>query len=215
MTTIRVLIADDHGLVAEGLASLISSQPGLEVVGCVADGREAVRRALELAPDVVVMDLSMPDMNGIEAAREIRSRLEATRVVMLSIHTEPEYVRRALDAGAQGYLVKRSASRELIAAIRAVHEGRRFFGENVAESVIERYLGRGAARDPLDALSARERQVLQLLAESRSVAEIARTFNLSPKTVETYRARLFRKLDVHDLPALVRFALRHGITSLE
>lgn len=212
---IRVLIADDHALVAEGLASLIAAQPGFEVVGRAADGREAARCALELEPDVVVMDLSMPEMNGIEATREIRARRKQTRVVMLSIHSEPEYIQRALEAGAEGYLVKRSASRELIEAIHAVHEGRRFFGENIAESVIERLFGSGAVRDPLLALSARERQVLQLLAESRGVAEIARTLSLSRKTVETYRARLFTKLDIHDLPALVRFALRHGMTSLE
>ena len=212
---IRVLIADDHALVADGLASLIAAQQDIEVVGRAADGREAVRRALELEPDVVVMDLLMPEMNGIEATREIHARLEATRVVMLSMHSEPEYVRRAVEAGVEAYLAKRSAGRDLIEAIRVVHEGRRFFGENIAENVIERFLGEGATRDPIAALSARERQVLQLLAESRSVAEIARALSLSPKTVETYRARLFKKLDIHDLAALVRFALRHGIISLE
>lgn len=212
---IRVLIADDHTLVAEGLRALFGSQPGLEVVGQAADGREALRQAIELAPDVVVMDVSMPNMNGIEAARAIRARLPATQVVMVSMHSSPEYVQRALEAGALGFLVKRSASRDLIAAVRAVHAGRRFFGENVAEDVIERYVGSNGERDPLAALSARERQVLQLLAESRSVAEIARELSLSPKTVETYRARLFDKLGIHDLAALVRFAIRHGVTPLE
>jgi len=212
---IRVLVADDHTLVADGLRSLIAAQPDMEAVGQAADGREALRRALELRPDVVVMDLTMPEMNGIEAARAIRAKLEATRVVMVSMHSSPEHVQRALEAGAVGYLVKRSASRELIAAIRAVHAGRRYFGENIAESVIERYVGKEATRDPLSALSARERQVLQLLAESRSVAEIARSLSLSPKTVETYRARLFDKLGIRDLPALVRFAIQHGVTPLE
>ncbi|MGA7983856.1 MAG: response regulator transcription factor [Burkholderiales bacterium] len=212
---IRVLIADDHTLVAEGLRALIASQPGLEVVGQAADGREALRRSLELRPDVLVMDMSMPEMNGIEAARAIRARLPATQVVMVSMHSTPEYVQRALEAGALAYLVKRSASRELIAAIRAAHAGRRYFGENIAESVIERYLGDAAARDPLAVLSARERQVLQLLAESRSVADIARELSLSPKTVETYRSRLFDKLGIRDLPALVRFAIQHGVTPLE
>jgi DNA-binding NarL/FixJ family response regulator len=212
---IRVLIADDHTLVAEGLRALIASQPGLEVVGQAADGREALRRSLELRPDVLVMDMSMPEMNGIEAARAIRARLPATQVVMVSMHSTPEYVQRALEAGALAYLVKRSASRELIAAIRAAHAGRRYFSENIAESVIERYLGDAAARDPLAVLSARERQVLQLLAESRSVADIARELSLSPKTVETYRSRLFDKLGIRDLPALVRFAIQHGVTPLE
>lgn len=212
---IRVLVADDHTLVAEGLRALIGSQPGLEVVGQAQDGREALRLALELLPDVVVMDMSMPEMNGIEAARAIRARLPAIQVVMVSMHSTPEYVQRALEAGALGYLVKRSASRDLIAAIRAVHAGRRFFGENIAEGVIDRYLGNNGGRDPLAALSARERQVLQLLAESRSVAAIADSLNLSPKTVETYRARLFDKLGIRDLPALVRFAIQHGVTPLE
>lgn len=212
---IRVLIADDHTLVAEGLRALIGLQAGLEVVGQAGDGREALRLALELEPDVAVLDMSMPEMNGIEATRAIRDRLPATRVVMVSMHSSPEYVQRALEAGALGYLVKRSASRDLIAAIRAVHAGRRFFGEGIAESVIERYLVSRDARDPLAALSARERQVLQLLAESRSVADIARELSLSPKTVETYRARLFDKLGIHDLAALVRFAIQHGVTPLE
>lgn len=212
---IRVLIADDHTLVADGLRSLIAAQPDMEAVGQAADGREAVRRALELKPDVVVMDLTMPEMNGIEAAWAIRAKLDATRIVMVSMHSSPEHVQRALEAGAMGYLVKRSASRELIAAIRAVHAGRRFFGENVAESVIERFVGGDGPRDPLAALSARERQVLQLLVESRSVAEIAHSLSLSPKTVETYRSRLFNKLGIHDLPALVRFAIQRGVTPLD
>lgn len=212
---IRVLIADDHTLVAEGLRALIAAQPDLEVVGQAGDGRAALRLAIELAPDIAVLDLSMPEMNGIEAARAIRARLPATRVVMVSMHSSPEYVQRALEAGALGYLVKRSASRELIAALRAVHAGRRFFGENIAESVIARYVDSESERDPVAKLSARERQVLQLLAESRSVAEIARELSLSPKTVETYRARVSEKLGIHGLPALVRFAIKHGITALE
>ena len=213
--SIRILIADDHTLVAEGLRALIGLQPDLEVIGQASDGREALRLALELKPDVAVLDISMPELNGIEAARAIRARLAATQVVMVSMHSGPEHVQRALEAGALGFLAKRSASRDLIAAIRAVHAGRRYFGENIAESVIERYVGKDAPGDPLAALSARERQVLQLLAESRSVAEIARDLSLSPKTVETYRARLFEKLGIRDLPALVRFAIRHGVTPLE
>ena len=212
---IRVLIADDHTLVADGLRALIATQPDMEAVGQAADGREAVRRAIELRPDVVVMDLTMPEMNGIDAARAIRAKLDATRIVMVSMHSSPEHVQRALEAGAMAYLVKRSASRELISAIRAVHAGRRFFGENVAESVIERFVGSDGPRDPLAALSTRERQVLQLLAESRSVAEIARSLSLSPKTVETYRTTLFDKLGIPALPALVRFAIQHGVTPLE
>jgi DNA-binding NarL/FixJ family response regulator len=212
---IRILIADDHGIVAEGLQYLVAANSDFEVVGQVADGREAVRRALELEPDIVVMDMAMPLMNGIEATRVIHDRIPGTRVIMLSMYSNPEYVYRALEAGASGFVVKRSAARELVNAIRAVHAGRRYLGTQVAEDVIERFIGKGVPRDPLSLLSSRERQVLQLLAEGKSVAEIAGVLSLSPKTVETYRWRMFEKLDIHDLPSLVRFAIQHGVTQLE
>ena len=212
---IRILIADDHGVVAEGLQYLVAANADFEVVGRVADGRDAVRRALELEPDIVVMDMAMPLMNGIEATRVIHDRIPGTRVIMLSMYSNPEYVYRALEAGASGFVVKRSAARELVNAIRAVHAGRRYLGTQVAEDVIERFIGKGVPKDPLGLLSARERQVLQLLAEGKSVAEIAGILSLSPKTVETYRWRMFEKLDIHDLPSLVRFAIQHGVTQLE
>ena len=212
---IRILIADDHGVVAEGLQYLVAANADFEVVGRVADGRDAVRRALELEPDIVVMDMAMPLMNGIEATRVIHDRIPGTRVIMLSMYSNPEYVYRALEAGASGFVVKRSAARELVNAIRAVHAGRRYLGTQVAEDVIERFIGKGVPKDPLSLLSSRERQVLQLLAEGKSVAEIAGILSLSPKTVETYRWRMFEKLDIHDLPSLVRFAIQHGVTQLE
>lgn len=212
---IRILIADDHGVVAEGLQYLVAANSDFEVVGRVADGREAVRRALELEPDIVVMDMAMPLMNGIEATRVIHDRIPGTRVIMLSMYSNPEYVYRALEAGASGFVVKRSAARELVNAIRAVHAGRRYLGAQVAEDVIERFIEKGAPKDPLGLLSARERQVLQLLAEGKAVAEIAGILSVSPKTVETYRWRMFEKLDIHDLPTLVRFAIQHGVTPLE
>jgi len=212
---IRILIADDHGVVAEGLQYLVAANADFEVVGRVADGRDAVRRALELEPDIVVMDMAMPLMNGIEATRVIHDRIPGTRVIMLSMYSNPEYVYRALEAGASGFVVKRSAARELVNAIRAVHAGRRYLGTQVAEDVIERFIGKGVPKDPLGLLSSRERQVLQLLAEGKSVAEIAGILSLSPKTVETYRWRMFEKLDIHDLPSLVRFAIQHGVTQLE
>lgn len=212
---IRILIADDHGVVAEGLQYLVAANSDFEVVGRVADGREAVRHALELEPDIVVMDMAMPLMNGIEATRVIHDRIPGTRVIMLSMYSNPEYVYRALEAGASGFVVKRSAARELVNAIRAVHAGRRYLGAQVAEDVIERFIEKGAPKDPLGLLSARERQVLQLLAEGKAVAEIAGILSVSPKTVETYRWRMFEKLDIHDLPTLVRFAIQHGVTPLE
>jgi len=159
--------------------------------------------------------MAMPLMNGIEATRVIHDRIPGTRVIMLSMYSNPEYVYRALEAGASGFVVKRSAARELVNAIRAVHAGRRYLGTQVAEDVIERFIGKGVPKDPLGLLSSRERQVLQLLAEGKSVAEIAGILSLSPKTVETYRWRMFEKLDIHDLPSLVRFAIQHGVTQLE
>lgn len=212
---IRILIADDHGLVAEGLQSLVAAHADFEVIGHASNGREAIQSALALKPDVVLMDVMMPEMNGIDATRAIRGRLPDTQVIMVSMHSNPEYAYRAIEAGAAGYLVKRSAARELFEAIHAVHAGRRYFSAQIAESVIERYVAGQAPQDPLDALSARERQVLQLLAESNTVAEIAITLSLSPKTVETYRARLFEKLGIQDLPGLVRFAIQNGVISLD
>lgn len=212
---IRVLIADDHDLVAEGLQLLIDAQSDMEVVGRAANGRDVVRSALALTPDVVLMDVSMPEMNGVEATRAIRERRPDTRVVAVSMHSNPEIVCRALEAGAGGYLVKRVAGRELLQAIRAVHAGRRYFSEHIVEEVIDRLLAGRTGADPLAALSARERQVLQLLVEGKSVTEIAGMLSVSPRTVETYRARLLAKLDIRDMPSLVRFAIRHGITALE
>ncbi|TAK42467.1 MAG: response regulator transcription factor [Betaproteobacteria bacterium] len=212
---VRILIADDHAVVAEGLQHVVAADSAFEVVGRAGDGREAVLRAIELEPDIVVMDMAMPEMNGIEATRAIHDRIPRTRVIMLSMYSNPEYVYRALQAGASGFVVKRSAARELVDAIRAVHAGRHYFSAQIAESVIGRYVGTRAPGDPLRLLSAREREVLQLLAESKSVADIAGILHVSPKTVETYRARLYEKLGLHDLPGLVRFAIQHGVTSLE
>jgi DNA-binding NarL/FixJ family response regulator len=202
-----VLLADDHALLREGLRALLSSVGDFEVIAEVADGREAVRRSLELAPDIVVMDVAMPGMNGIEATAELRARLPGTRVIALSMHADAEHVHRALEAGAAGYLLKESAAAEVIAAVRAVHVGRTYLS-----APIRAYARRQGASGPLASLSARERQVLQLVVEGRTSAEIAATLHLSPKSVDTYRSRLMRKLGVEDLPALVKFAIRHGVT---
>jgi DNA-binding NarL/FixJ family response regulator len=212
---VKILIADDHLLVAEGLEHVVAAQPDFLVVGSAQDGRTAVERARELEPDVVVMDIAMPGMNGIEATRAIHERNPGTRVIVLSMHSNLEYVYRALHAGAAAFVVKRSAARELVNAIRAVHAGRHYFSAQIAKCVIHRRAGTDVPQDPLRILSAREREVLQLLAEGKGVADIAETLHLSPKTIETYRAHLYQKLDLHDLPSLVRFAIRHGVTPLE
>jgi DNA-binding NarL/FixJ family response regulator len=211
--TIRILIADDHGVVAEGLKSLAEAEPGMEVVAIVGDGREAVKQARESRPDVVVMDMSMPELNGADATRAILQQQPGCRVIVLSMYAEREYVRRALQAGAMGYVVKRSAAKELVDAIRAVHAGQRYLSPRVADVVIE--AGADDSDDPLTRLSMREREVLQLLAEGNTGAEIAQRLSLSQKTVETYRARLVEKLGIRDLPGLVRFAIQRGIVTLD
>src|SRR5712671_5318273 len=214
MSKIRVLIADDHGVVAEGLKHLVDAQPDMAVIACVEDGREAVRMAGETRPDVVVMDLSMPELNGAEATRSIMQRDPKCRVIVLSMYAEREYVRRALKAGAVGYVVKRSAAKELVDAIRATHAGQRYLSSRVADVVIEDSAADGKD-DRLAKLSAREREVLQLIAEGRTGAEIAERLTLSQKTVETYRARLIEKLGIRDVPGLVRFAIQSGLVPLE
>jgi len=211
---IRIVIADDHGVVAEGLKHLIEAQSDMRVVAIAADGREAVRAARELKPDVVLMDLSMPELNGADAARAILERDATCRIIVLSMYSEREYVRRALKAGAAGYVVKRSAAKEVVEAIRAVFGGARYLSPRVADVVIDDYAD-DKAGDPLARLSAREREVLQLLAEGRTGAEIAQRLSLSQKTVETYRARLVEKLGIRDVAGLVRFAIQRGLVSLD
>lgn len=207
--TLRVVIADDHAVMREGLAALLASA-GIEVIGTAANGREAVRIARDLTPDVVVMDISMPDLNGVEAAREIRARAPSVRIVMLSMHSSREHVHQALAAGAEGYVLKEAAGTEVVTAVRTVAAGRRYLSPAIESAMLE--AGGTAARGPLESLSARERQVLQLVVEGKSSAEIARTVHLSPKTVETYRSRLMKKLGVAEVTALVKFAVQHGLT---
>ena len=215
MTRIRVLIADDHEVVADGLAHLLRALDGIEVVGIARSGREAVRRAVELDPDVIVMDSEMQDLNGIEATRQLRDRSHGARVIILSVHAEIVHVVRALRAGAAGYVPKRSAGRDVVEAIKTVHAGRRYLHPTVAQDVVERMVGDGEVEDPLAVLSARERQALQLIAEGKTVAEIAVALSLSPRTVETYRARMMEKLGIRDVAGLIKFAIRNGLTSLE
>ncbi len=211
---IKVIIADDHAVVAEGLKHVVEAQADMQVVSLAVDGREAVRQARELQPDVVLMDLSMPELNGADATRTILQRDPKCRVIVLSMYSEREYVRRALKAGAAGYVVKRSAAKEVVDAIRAVHAGQRYLSPRVADVVLDDYAGEDRD-DPLARLSAREREVLQLLAEGHTGAQIAERLSLSQKTVETYRARLVEKLGIRDVAGLVRFAIQRGIISLD
>ena len=211
---ITVFVADDHAVVREGLASLLAAQPDVRVVGTAAEGRDAVLRVMKLQPEVVILDIAMPQMNGIEAAREIRERAPQSRVVILSMYSSTEHVFHALEAGARAYVLKESAANEIVAAVRAVHLGRRYLSPKLAEIMAD-VVGRSAAASPLNRLSARERQVLQLVAEGRSSAQIAATLHLSPKSVDTYRSRVMQKLHLGDVASLVKFAIQHGLTSLE
>ena len=213
--TIRVLIADDHGVVAEGLRFVVEAQADMEVIACVQDSREAVRRSIEAAPDVVLIDHAMPVLNGTEATRLIRERRPETHVIILSMYSNRVHVLRALQAGATGYVVKKSAAKEVVDAIRTVHRGGRYLSRELADSVIDQAVQKTASEDPLERLSSRERQVLQMLAEGHAIADIASTLSLSPKTVETYRARMMEKLEIHDFANLVKFAIQQGITPLE
>lgn len=212
--TITVLIADDHAVVRDGLRLLLENQSDIRVIGEVADGREAVEATLRLKPDVVLMDLAMPLLNGTDASAQIMEKQENARIVMLSMHSTVEHVFRALQAGALGYLRKESAGNEVVDAVRAVHGGRRYLSHKITESMVDDYIRKRTIDSPLDSLSQRERAILQLLVEGKSGIEIARLLHVSPKTVDTYRSRMMQKLGIGDLPGLVKFALQHGLTTL-
>lgn len=212
--TITALIADDHAVVRDGLHLLLEAQPDIHVVGEVADGREAVDAVLRLKPDVVIMDLAMPLLNGADASALILERQPATKILMLSMHSTVEHVFRALQAGALGYLRKESAGSEVVDAVRTVHAGRRYLSQKITESVVDDYIRKRTVDSPLESLSQREREILQMLVEGKSGTEIARLLHVSPKTVDTYRSRMMQKLGISDLPGLVKFALQHGLTTL-
>ena len=216
MTPIRVLLADDHTLIRAGLRMVVVSQPDFTVVGEANDGREAVALAEQLKPDVVVMDIGMPSLNGIEACRQIHDSLLGTQVIMLSMHSDEGYVLRALKAGAKGYMLKDSAEADLASAIRAVTAGKSFFSPAVSKILLEDYmrkLKRTGAEDSFDLLSPREREVLQLVAEGKSSKEVANLLSLSVYTVETHRAKVMQKLNLHNIPELILYAVRKGVIS--
>ncbi len=216
MLSIRVLLADDHKLMRSGLRLLVEQQPEFRVVGEAGDGRQAVALAVELKPDVAVLDIGMPELNGIEAARQITEQLPETAVVMLSMHSDESYVLRALKAGARGYLLKDSAEADLVQAIVAVREGKSFFSPAVSQVLLEDYLRKlrkTGAEDSYELLSPREREILQLVAEGKSSKDVANLLNLSVYTVETHRANLMKKLNLKSMPELILYAVRKGVIS--
>jgi two-component system response regulator NreC len=206
---IRILLADDHALVRHGFRMILTAQPDMEVAGEAGNGREAVELAQKLKPDVVVMDVTMPELNGIEATRRLIELSPRTRVLALSMHKDAVYVREILRAGARGYLLKDSADADLIAAVRAVAKGEGYLSPGVSDAVLSDY--RRHVTDPLDLLTTREREVLQMIAEGKTNKEIATSLNLSVYTVEAHRGRLMEKLNLHSTGELVRFAVRSGL----
>lgn len=216
--TINVFLADDHAVMRDGLKLLLATQKDLQVVGEAQNGREAVRLVSQLRPHVVIMDISMPELNGIEATRQIRVICPETRIIILSMHSNSEHVLQALQAGARGYLLKAGAGVEVVQAVCAVHAGERYLSKKVSDQVIDEFLllseGPNMGK-PLAILSSREREVLQLVAEGYSSAEIAEILPLSAKTVESYRSRIMEKLDLKNLTSLVKFAIRHGLTQID
>jgi len=214
MRKTRILLADDHKLMRSGLKVLIEQQPGLAIVGEAADGREAVALAKTLKPDVVVMDIGMPNLNGIEAAHQITQALPEIAVVMLSMHSDESYILRALKAGAKGYLLKDSAEADLIRAVHAVAGGKSFFSPAVSKVLLDDYvrkLKRSGTEDSYDLLTPREREILQLVAEGKSNKDIANLLNLSVHTIETHRSNIMEKLNLRGIPELILYAVRRGI----
>lgn len=212
MKPIRVLLADDHTLVRAGVRGLLEGLAGVEVVGEAEDGHEALRLSDQLRPDVVLLDVGMPGLNGLEVAGRLATLDSSIRVLILSMHTSEEYVLRALRAGCAGYLLKRSAVSELEVAVRAVARGETYLSPAVSKQVVDDYVGRtGGATDPLEALTPRQREVLQLVAEGHTSKEIAEQLGLSFKTVEAHRAQIMERLGLQDLAGLVRFAVRVGL----
>ncbi len=213
---VRILLADDHALVRHGIRRILEEHADWQVVGETSDGREAVRLTLDLKPDVVILDIGMPQLNGIEAARQITRRAPGVRVLMLSMHADDAYITQAVEAGACGYLLKDSADAELLKAVTAAIQGQSFFSPRAAAVLLDEYkrsLTRRGITDRYDSLSEREREVFQLIAEGHSNKAIATLLGVSPATVETHRSHVMEKLDLHSVAEIVLYAVRRGVIS--
>ena len=216
MASLRLLVADDHDVVRKGVRALLEEQPGWEVVAEASNGREVVEKAEHLRPDVTILDLIMPELNGLEAAREILKSVP-TKILILTVYDSDPLIQQTLEAGAQGYVLKSDAGRDLVSAVDALRRNKTFFTPKVAQMVLEGYLGRPSKTNEDDSnkvgllLTARQRQILQLLAEGKSSKEVAAALNISVKTAETHRANIMRRLDYHSVSELVRYAIRHHV----
>jgi two-component system, NarL family, response regulator NreC len=214
MSVIRILVADDHTLFRQGVRRVLQEQPGWEVVAEASDGAEAVRHAIEHEPNVAILDISMPRLNGVDATRQIVRRLPDVRVLIVSMHSDEVFVSQALQAGAHGFLLKDAADSDLVRAVADLSNGKSFFSPAVSKVVLDDYVRQLAARgvtDRFETLSEREREVFQLIAEGHSNKDIAGVLNISPGTVETHRARIMEKLDIHSVAEIVLYAVRKGI----
>ena len=218
MNQIRVLLVEDHTIVRKGLYSLLAAEKDFEIVGEAQNGREAIEKVEVLGPDIVLMDISMPGLNGLEATRQIKKHFPKVNVLILTMHADEEYVFQILQAGASGYILKQSAFEELVSAIRIVWRGESYLSPTVSKTVIDGYLKHASsakADDGYNILTRREGEILQLLAEGSSTREIADTLCISVKTVETHRSHIMEKLNLHNTAELVKYAIRKGIISAE
>lgn len=216
MPKLRLLLGDDHTLVRHGLRKILEERPEWEVVAEVGDGREAVKKCIALKPDVAVLDVAMPLLNGIDATQQIVRKVPETRVLVLSMHSDEGYVTRALQAGATGYMLKDSAGKDLLKGIASVAAGQAYFSPAIARLMLDDYVRRVAGTgvvDRYETLSEREREIFQLIAEARTNKEVAELLQISPATVETHRARILQKLDIHNTAELVLYAVRRGVIS--
>jgi DNA-binding NarL/FixJ family response regulator len=216
MTTI--FLTDDHAVVRDGLRSLLEEQRDFKVIGVAANGREAVHQIVKLCPNVAILDIAMPEVNGLEAARQIHALHPPIQMIILSMFATTGHIFQALQAGVRGYLLKTSAGIEVVDAVRAVQAGRRYLTQEIQDRIIDDYVSQekaGPGQNPLMSLTAREQEILQLVVEGKTTAGIATILSLSPKSVETYRSQLMRKLGIKDLPSLVKLAIQYGLTSLQ
>jgi two-component system response regulator NreC len=214
---IRLLVADDHKIFRQGITKLLEEESDLQVVGEAADGREAVKKATELKPDLVLMDIAMANLNGLEATKQIKKVLPETKVIMVTMHKNEEYILQSFQAGASGFILKEGAVEELVNAIRSIHQDKSFLSPTISKTLIDAYLRKmetGKTETPFDLLTDREREVLQLIAEGYTNREVAKALFISVKTVEAHRAHIMQKLNIHDVAKLVKYAIQKGLVDL-
>jgi two-component system response regulator NreC len=217
MKKVKLLVADDHKIFRQGIKKLLEVESDLQVVGEAADGREAVKKATELKPDVILMDIAMANLNGLEATKQIKKVLPSVKVIMLTMHKNEEYILQSFQAGASGFILKEGAVEELVSAIRSIHSDKSFLSPSISKTLIDAYLRKmetGKTETPFDLLTDREREVLQLIAEGYTNREVAKSLFISVKTVEAHRAHIMQKLNIHDIAKLVKYAIQKGLVDL-